>query len=179
MTRRPNDPRPTAPASLREAVARDLRPTRPLKPPAVRALALLPLAVAIVVAIPALHFFRPDMRVIGFLRAWGFSAGQALAGLVIVAAALRESIPGRGLSRASLTWTLAGGLLIPIVLLLLTARTFDIGPAPATAWSKARSASGFRRSRRCRRCSSRRFSPRARTRCVRSSREHCMDWAVD
>ncbi len=60
------------PPSLRDAVARDLRPTRPLKPPAVRALALLPLAVAIVVAVPALHFFRPDMRVIGFLRAWGF-----------------------------------------------------------------------------------------------------------
>jgi hypothetical protein len=130
MTGRPDDPPPTAPASLREAVAHDLRPTRPLKPPAVRTIALVPLAVAIVVAVPALHFFRPDMRVIGFLRAWGFSIGQAIAGLVIVAAALRESIPGRALSRVALTWTVAGGLLIPIVLLVLTATTFDIGPAP-------------------------------------------------
>ncbi|HEY2150815.1 MAG TPA: NrsF family protein [Vicinamibacterales bacterium] len=122
------------PPSLRNAIKRDLRPTRPLKPPAVRALALLPLSVAIVIAVPALHFFRPDMGIIGVVRAWGFSAGQAIAGLVIVAAALRESIPGRSLSRSTLTWTLAGGLLIPFVLLLLTTSSFDIGPAPGDGW---------------------------------------------
>ncbi len=119
---------PDAPPSLRDAVQRDLRPTRPLRSPSVRVLALVPLAAAIVVAVPALHFFRPDMRAIGFLRAWGFSIGQAFAGLVIVCLALRESIPGRALSRRALAWTVAGGLALPFVLLLLTASTFDIGP---------------------------------------------------
>jgi hypothetical protein len=121
------------PPSLRDAVQRDLRPTRPLRPPSVRALVLIPLAVAIVLAVPWLHFFRPDMGAIGFLKAWGFSFGQALAGLVIVAAALRESIPGRGLSRGAIAATITVGLAIPAALFMLTASTFDIGPAPGGA----------------------------------------------
>src|SRR5476651_658605 len=124
---------PDVPPLLRDAVQRDLRPAQPLMPPSVRALVLIPLAVAIVLAVPGLHFFRSDMGVIGFVKAWGFSFGQALAGLVIVAAALRESIPGRGLSRGALTATIAVGLATPAALLLLTASTFDIGPEPGRA----------------------------------------------
>lgn len=124
---------PDVPPALRDAIERDLRPTRPLRPPSVRALALVPLAAAIVVAVPALHFFRPDMRTVGFLRAWGFSIGQALAGLVIVCLALRESIPGRALSRVALAWTVAVGLALPFALLALTASSFDIGPRPGDA----------------------------------------------
>src|SRR5471030_529223 len=118
---------PDVPPTLRDAVKRDLRPTRPLRPPSVRALVLIPLAVAIVLAVPGLHFFRSDMRAIGFLKAWGFSFGQALAGLVIVAVALRESIPGRGLSRAAIVTTIAVGLAIQAALLMLTASAFTIG----------------------------------------------------
>jgi hypothetical protein len=118
----------SAPNDLRDAIARDLRPTRPLRPPLVRALVLIPLAAAIVLSVPGLRFFRSDMYAIGLLRAWGFSFGQALAGLVIVAAALRESIPGRGLSRRAISATFVVGLAIPFVLLVATASAFDIGP---------------------------------------------------
>jgi hypothetical protein len=118
---------------LRAAIARDLQPVRPLWTPSVRALTLAPLAVAIVLAVPALHFFRPDLRAIGFVRAWGFSIGQAFAGLIIVAAGLRESIPARALSRAALAWTIGAGLAVPAALLILTASTFDVGPAPGRA----------------------------------------------
>jgi len=83
--------------------------------------------------VPQMHFFRPDMAAIGFLKAWGFSFGQALAGLVIVAAALRESIPGRSLSRGAVAGTIAVGLAIPAALFVLTASTFDTGPAPGGA----------------------------------------------
>jgi negative regulator of sigma F NrsF-like protein len=121
------------PPKLRETIARDLRPTRPLRPPSMRALALLPLAVAIVLAIPWLHFFRSDMSAIGLVKAWGFSFGQALAGLVIVGIALRESIPGRGLSRGVAAATLGIGLTIPAAILLLTATRYDIGPGPGEA----------------------------------------------
>ena len=124
---------PYAPSSLRDVVERDLRPTRPLRSPSVRALVLIPLAVAIVLAVPGLHFFRSDMSAIGFVKAWGFSFGQALSGLVIIASALRESIPGRGLSRGAIAATIAVGLAIPAALLMLTASTFDIGPAPGRA----------------------------------------------
>jgi hypothetical protein len=123
----------SAPDDLRAAIARDLKPVKPLRSPFVRALALVPLAAAIVFAVPALHFFRSDIGALGFVRAWGFSYAQAVAGIVIVAAALRESIPGRVLSRTALAWTIAGGLVIPAVVLVLTASTFDIGPAPGRA----------------------------------------------
>ena len=125
----------TAPPGLRDRIARDLKPARPLRSPSVRALALAPLAVAIVVAVPALHFFRPDMAAIGFLRAWGFSIGQAAAGLVIVAAALREAIPGRSLPRTAIVAIVAGGLLVPAALLTITSTHFDIGPPPGRAWT--------------------------------------------
>ena len=110
----------------RAAIVRDLEPVRPLRPPSVRALALAPLAAAIVVSVPALHFLRPDVGAIGFVRAWGFSMAQAIAGLVIVAAALRESIPGRTLPRGAVAAIIAGGLALPPVVVLLTASPFDL-----------------------------------------------------
>ena len=122
----------SAPDSLREKIARDLKPVKPLRSPLVRALALVPLAAAIVFAVPALQFFRSDIGSLGPVRGWGLSYAQALAGIVIVALALRESIPGRALSRAVLAWTIAGGLAIPAVVLAVTASTFDIGPALAS-----------------------------------------------
>jgi hypothetical protein len=122
--------KPDVPPSLRDAVKRDLRPTRPLRPPSVRALVLIPLAVAIVLSVPGLRFFRPDMQAIGFVKAWGFSFGQALAGLIIIAVALRESIPGRHLSRGAIAATFVIGLAIPIALLAVTASAFNVGPDP-------------------------------------------------
>jgi hypothetical protein len=123
----------TPPDKLRDAIKRDLRPTRPLRSPYVRALVLIPLAAAIVVSVPGLRFFRPDMQAIGFLRAWGFSFGQALAGLIIIGIALRESIPGRGLTRGAIAATFAIGLAVPFVLLVATASAFDVGPGPGQA----------------------------------------------
>jgi len=124
------------PPKLRDAIRRDLRPTRPLRPPFVRALVLIPIAVAIVLSVPGLRFFRSDIAVIGFVKAWGFSFGQALAGLVIVGVALRESIPGRALSRGAVVATVAAGLAIPFVLLAVTASAFNVGPEQGRAWEE-------------------------------------------
>jgi len=126
----------SAPRHLRDTIGRDLRPVKPLRPPLLRALVLLPLAAAIVFAVPALRFFRSDMQALGVLRGWGFSYAQAVAGITIVALALRESIPGRALSRAVVGWTIAAGLGLPVLILVLTSSAFDIGPAPGRAWSE-------------------------------------------
>lgn len=126
----------TAPNDLRDKIQGDLRPTRPLRPPYVRALVLIPLAVAIVLSVPGLRVFRSDMHAIGFLKAWGFSFGQALAGLVIIGVALRESIPGRGLSRSAIAATVAIGLAIPFALLAVTASAFNIGPEPGRGFEE-------------------------------------------
>jgi hypothetical protein len=121
----------SAPAPLRAVIARDLHPVRPLAPPAIRALALVPVAAATLGAIPLFYFFRPDLPVIGALRAWGFSIIQAAAGIAIVAAALRESVPGRTLSRAALASIFAGGLMLPVAFAGLTANAFDVSPGHA------------------------------------------------
>jgi hypothetical protein len=115
---------------LRERVARDLAPARPLLPPSTRALLLAPLALATVLAVPSLNFYRPDLMEIGVLRIWGLSIVEAAAGLFIVGLALRESIPGRNLSRATAWTAIAAGLAVPVVIYLLTAERFDVGPSP-------------------------------------------------
>ncbi len=120
--------------NIRDEIARDVKPTRPLPPPSRRALALVPIAAAIVVGVPALHAFRPDLTTIGLLRAWGFSIGQTVAGLTIVAVALRESIPGRSVKSATLTALLIVGIALPAAVLLLTTSSFSVGPPPGRAF---------------------------------------------
>jgi len=83
---------------------------RPLRSPFVRALVLVPCAAAVIVAIPALHFFRSDMAAIGFIRAWGFSIGQAIAGIVIVAFLAARAFSLRP-SVAGALYGLGGGLI--------------------------------------------------------------------
>jgi hypothetical protein len=118
----------SAPAELRNAVARDLAPTRPLAPPSIRALAIVPIAAAIVAAVPLLNFFRPDLASAGVLRVWGLSIAQAIAGIAMIAAALRESVPGRQLSPTTVASLVVGGLALPAILPGLAARAFDVAP---------------------------------------------------
>ena len=103
----------TTPTKLRDAIQEDLKPARPLRRPSTRALALLPVAAAILVGLPLLHAFRPDIAVIGLMRTWGLSIVQAIAGLVIVALALRESVPGRALSGSTVRAMVVFGLALP------------------------------------------------------------------
>lgn len=115
---------------LRDRVANDLAPARPLLPPSTRALLLAPLALATVLAVPSLNFYRPDLMEIGVLRIWGLSIVEAAAGLFIVGLALRESVPGRNLSPAAAWTAIAAGLALPVAIYLLTAERFDLGPSP-------------------------------------------------
>jgi hypothetical protein len=118
----------TTPERLRSLVARDLERTRPLRSPVVRALAIGPLAMATVVAVPLITFFRSDMAELGLLRGWGLSFVESLAGLVVVGLALRESIPGRSLGRASLISAFVLGLGLPFAIMAVTAAPFSTGP---------------------------------------------------
>jgi hypothetical protein len=95
----------------------------------VRALAIGPLAMATVVAVPLVTFFRSDMTELGVLRAWGLSFAESLGGVLVIALALRESIPGRALSRRALTLAFALGLALPFAIMALTATPFSTGPS--------------------------------------------------
>jgi hypothetical protein len=99
------------PAALLSAVERDLRPVRPLASPARRALALVPLAVALLVGIPAFWGALTHMATLAPWPSWSVSVIETALGLVTVAAGLREAIPGRELSNRALCALLGGAWL--------------------------------------------------------------------
>jgi hypothetical protein len=83
--------------SLRALVAKDLAPVRPLRHPFRRALAIVPLAAVLLVAAPLVFSVR-DITTLGWFWSWGASTLEMIVGVIAVALALRESIPGRAWS---------------------------------------------------------------------------------
>jgi hypothetical protein len=113
------------PAALRERLAADYSAVRPLPPPFARALVLLPIALLSLVAAPLWFDLRVDLVRLGWAQAWGWSLVQSLAGVVMVAAAMREAVPGRGWARLPLACWLA----VPILLVgVVTITTHGASP---------------------------------------------------
>ena len=104
-----------APAKLRQTVTADLAPVRRLRHPAVRALAVLPLTIVLLVAAPIV--FEPrDLSSLGWMWSWGASLAQAFMGIALVAAGLREAVPGRSWSLPALVaWFALPALLLVAV----------------------------------------------------------------
>jgi len=84
------------PSSLYDSVRRDLRPVRPLATPARRALALLPLGLALLVGFPELWSLRHHVS-LAPSAAWALSALETATSLAVLAACFREAVPGRQL----------------------------------------------------------------------------------
>ena len=104
----------TLPSSLRERLAADYRPVRVLPSPWARTLWVLPLAIVVLFAASTWFNVRVDAPRLGWLGVWGLSILQLAIGLSVVAAALRESIPGRGWSKPAIAlW-----LVLPIVVMI-------------------------------------------------------------
>jgi hypothetical protein len=121
------------PPDLLSAVARDLRPVRPLPSPVRRALVLLPLGLALLVGVPLVWGWRSNLLDLGSGIGWGLSGLQALAGLFVVAAGLREAVPGRELRPVAIAATL---LTATILFLGITIATRQVSPRsePPEVW---------------------------------------------
>jgi len=89
------------PSELLLAVKRDLRPVRPLASPGRRAFMLIPVALALLVLAPQFWGWRSNLDDLSLWSSWGLSLLEVMAGLLILAAGLREAIPGRELSTMS------------------------------------------------------------------------------
>jgi Negative regulator of sigma F len=117
---------PAPPAALRAVIAADLSRVQPLRLPLVRALALLPLALLLLVAAPAVFDLR-DIGALGWLWSWGASAVQIAVGLGLAAAALHEAVPGRAWSQRAL----AALVVAPLGLFVaITLGTWQVSPVP-------------------------------------------------
>lgn len=95
------------PSQLRDQLAADFRPVRVLRSPLARTLALLPIAMIALFAAPVAFNVRPDASQLGWMGLWGLSVLQSIMGLAVLAAALRESVPGRGWSPVAIALWLA------------------------------------------------------------------------
>ena len=113
------------PSELRDRLAADYQPVHGLRSPWARALWVLPLAVLALVAAPIAFSVRPDAPRLGWLGLWGFSLLQSAIGFGVLAAALREAVPGRNWSRAALgLW-----LTLPIVAIVaVTIASWESSP---------------------------------------------------
>jgi hypothetical protein len=106
----------TLPSDLRARVAADYTAVRPLPSPLLRALAVTPFAILALLAAPAYFDVRADATALGWLLTWGASLLQVTAGFTLIAAALRESVPGRSWTPAQLAlWIIAPLLLVVVV----------------------------------------------------------------
>ncbi len=106
------------PDGLRNRLAADYQPVKPLAPPVARMLWLLPLAALAVVAAPMVFSVRADAARLGWFGLWGASALQVLIGLAVIAAALREAVPGRGWKATAAGLWIALPLAVVIVVTL-------------------------------------------------------------
>lgn len=95
------------PAELRDRLSLDYQPVRALRSPWARALTIAPLAIVSLIAAPVAFNVRSDAAALGWFAAWGLSIVQAIGGVVVIGAALRESVPGRDWSRAAIALWLA------------------------------------------------------------------------
>ena len=111
---------PAPSAALRKRILSDLRPVKPLAEPRKRALLLLPLGVALVVLVPWSLGLRNDVHVLTALYVWGLSLLQMSIGIGLVAAALREVIPGRQIPRTGLLLLFASGFVLVIGIIYAT-----------------------------------------------------------
>jgi hypothetical protein len=108
------------PAALRAAVARDLRPVRPLARPLARLVWVVPVAIAVVAATVAVFGVRRDAPQLGMALTWIASGLQLVLGLALVAAALRESVPGTTLSRRAIGLVLGTGVIATVTMTFMT-----------------------------------------------------------
>jgi hypothetical protein len=107
------------PVVLFDAVRRDLKPVRPLASPERRALALLPIAIALLVGVPEIWTWRTHAA-LAPSPAWVMSVLETMLSLVVLAAGFREAVPGKELSgRVLVALMVAAGVTFLLVNLTL------------------------------------------------------------
>ncbi|MEO8503285.1 MAG: NrsF family protein [Acidobacteriota bacterium] len=121
---------PRVSPALRDAIARDLEPVQPFPAPWRRVLRFAPIGLFLVAASPLYWGWRENLQALPGWISWGLSGLQALVGLMIVGAALREAVPGRTLSSRALVAVFAGGLSIVVGTTLATAIALPVEVPP-------------------------------------------------
>ena len=105
------------PDGLRQAIADDLKPLRPLPPAWMRtlyAVAVSAAGLAIVMTVFKLSL-RPDIEQLPVWLSWGCTALQLVVGVVLMGMALREAVPGSGVPAWAVTLAVSTGIVMQIL----------------------------------------------------------------
>ena len=121
------------PADLRARLAADYGAVKPLPSPISRAMWVAPFALLALLAPPLYFNVRSDAAQLGWMMGWGASLFQAGLGFLIVAAALRESIPGRAWTQAALGAWIAAPIVVLIAVTIVSAQ-MSVVPLQRRIW---------------------------------------------
>jgi hypothetical protein len=103
------------PEALQRALDADHRAVRPLRPAWIRALWVAAWAGLALAALPLLVGLRADVRSLGLALTWGGAVLEGLAGVGLVVLALRESVPGSGVTPARGAAALGAGIAVQVL----------------------------------------------------------------
>ncbi len=120
------------PDRLRQALEADHGMVRPLRPAAVRALWVALWATLALFALPVAIGMRGDVAELGFALSWGAAVLECAAGLALVVLALREAVPGFGVTApvGSAALAAGAGVLILVAVLSWLRRGVPVGSFP-------------------------------------------------
>ena len=121
------------PRSLREAVAADLEPVRPIRPTWRRTLLVAAVATAVLAAMLLTGTLRPDLAVLPGWLSWGATLVELAVAMLIVGLALREAVPGAAVPTATIRAAAALGLVLQVLVGVAT-WVASPGMAPGPAW---------------------------------------------
>jgi len=119
--------------ALFNAVEHDLKPVRSLASPERRALALLPVGIALLVGLPEFWSWRLH-SILAPGSSWALSTLETLLSLVILAAGFREAVPGRQLSGRALTMLMFVAAVSFLLINATTRSPLGISPAHWLQW---------------------------------------------
>jgi hypothetical protein len=122
------------PPAFRSAIDADMRPVRPLATPGRRALALLPLGIALLIGMPAFWVWSRHITVLAPWSWWSLSPLETATGLVVLATAFRESVPGRELSGIALLALVAAAWGVFLAINLPSAVAVDVSSETVVRW---------------------------------------------
>lgn len=108
------------PDALRRALDADHRAVRPLRPAWVRARWVAIWAALAMAVLPLGMGMRADVVSLGFALSWGGAVLECITGLGLVVLALREAVPGSGVTRPVGSAALAAGAAVLILLAVLS-----------------------------------------------------------
>ncbi len=124
----------SVPTELRARLAADYAEVTPLPSPLMRSVWVIPFAVLALLAAPVYFNVRADINQLGLMLGWGASIFQVALGFFVVAAALRESVPGRAWG----SMALAAWIVVPVATLIavtLISSEASLVPLRRNFWS--------------------------------------------